>query len=73
MKADIKSTGVLVISAENGLESYALEKWMNDNWDGLNGSLKADSNKQFQIELNCPWFDDFRKIHLANIMKHDND
>jgi protein-L-isoaspartate O-methyltransferase len=31
MKAEIKASGVLKISAENELEAYALRQWANEN------------------------------------------
>jgi len=31
MKAEIKENGLLIVSAENELESYAIRKWVLDN------------------------------------------
>ena len=39
MKATINSEGVLTISAESELESYAMKKWLDTNFDDDKGFL----------------------------------
>ena len=70
MKANIRRPGILIISAENEIESYALDKWMHDNWDNCNGTLKKENNKMFEIELNynCEYINP-KRIHPANFIK----
>ena len=68
MKADIKSNGILIISAKNGIESYALDKWMHENWDNCNGTLKPDRNRMFEIELNYKNTSDV-KIDYEQLLK----
>ena len=66
MKATINREGALIISSESGLESYALDKWMKDNWDNCNGTLKPNSNRKFRVELSD--YEYKQKIH-PNFLK----
>ena len=70
MKATIKMNGILVITAESEIESYALDKWMHENWGNSNNLLKKDLNKMFEIELNynCEYINN-QRIHPANFLK----
>lgn len=52
MKATINEHGVLEIKAENALESYALNRWIDDNFSNPNEGAINTKNISINIGFN---------------------
>ena len=60
MKATIKKDGYLVIKAETELESYALGKWFDDNYE------KEMRNVAIKIDRTLQQTDNIKKDEESN-------
>lgn len=47
MKCDIKANGLMMITSESNIESYALQKWWGENGDKIS---KGDIECYFNTE-----------------------
>jgi hypothetical protein len=43
MKAEINENGTLIISSETNLESYAIQKWIDENFEACSKNMKRDN------------------------------
>jgi hypothetical protein len=64
MKAEFTPAGSLLVIAENHTESYALNKWYEENIDGCTLQFKAENPRCFWIITKPP------KDKLLHIIKH---
>ena len=62
MKAEISKDGTLLVKAENDLESFALNKWYEENIDGCTLKFKSDSPRCFYIDSDYPRITLFHRI-----------
>ncbi len=63
MEATINREGVLIIKADSGLESYALEKWISDNYE------MGDKIKSQHIVIDTSIANQNKTIELKDIDK----
>ena len=64
MKATIGANGVLYIKAQNQLECYALQQWVETNIDGCTLQLKYPELVLLNIDTHIPKITLFRRIKL---------
>ena len=53
MKAEINENGILIIKVESEIESYALQKWWQENVNGCTGTLKDDIKLYKIMDVYC--------------------
>jgi len=62
MKAEIDEYGVLIISAKNKLESFALKEWEEKNIHQCTGNFKFEPVRCFGINTRVPKITLFHRI-----------
>lgn len=51
MKTSLSEKGELIISAENKLEAFALQSWIDQNIIVCNGNFKEGRSRYFNIDV----------------------
>jgi hypothetical protein len=62
MKAEIDENGILAVSAENKLESFALDQWFNKNINGCTLQFKEEHPRCFVVDNRYPKVTIFQRL-----------
>jgi hypothetical protein len=64
MKTEIDERGILIVSAKNSLESFALKMWSEKNINQCTGNFKEEPVRCFYIDIRVPKITLFHRIIL---------
>jgi hypothetical protein len=64
MKAEINEVGTLIVSAENKIESYALDQWWDNNINGCTLQFKEAQPRCFGVDNRYPKITLFHRLKL---------